>query len=108
MEPTLRSGDVLLVRAGALPKVGDLVVVRLPERPGLAVKRAVRHEPDGWWVERDNPREGVDSWSVGAVPDAGRGGAGRAATLADPACLEARPGCGTMAQSCEPPEECVP
>jgi phage repressor protein C with HTH and peptisase S24 domain len=68
MEPTLRSGDVLLVRVGALPKAGDLVVVRLSERPGLAVKRAVRQEPDGWWVERDNPREGVDSWTVGAVP----------------------------------------
>lgn len=70
MEPTLRSGDLLLVRAGAMPTVGDLIVVRLPERPGLAVKRAVRQEPDGWWVERDNPREGVDSWSVGAIPDA--------------------------------------
>lgn len=69
MEPTVQSGDVLLVRAGAVPKVGDLVVVRLPERPGLAVKRAVRQEPDGWWVERDNPREGVDSWTVGAIPD---------------------------------------
>ena len=22
----------------------------------------------GWWVERDNPAEGVDSWQVGAVP----------------------------------------
>jgi hypothetical protein len=33
------------------------------------VKRAVRQEPDGWWVERDNPREGVDSWTVGAIPD---------------------------------------
>jgi hypothetical protein len=34
------------------------------------VKRAVRRDPDGWWVERDNPAEGVDSWSVGAIPDA--------------------------------------
>ena len=25
---------------------------------------------DGWWVERDNPVDGVDSWQVGAVaPD---------------------------------------
>ena len=24
---------------------------------------------DGWWVERDNPAEGVDSWLVGAIPD---------------------------------------
>jgi phage repressor protein C with HTH and peptisase S24 domain len=68
MEPTLRAGDVLLVRTGAAPSVGDLIVVRLPGRPGLGVKRAVRMEPEGWWVERDNPREGVDSWSFGAIP----------------------------------------
>jgi signal peptidase I len=69
MEPTLYAGDHLLVRWGARPRLGQLVVVRLPGRP-VAVKRAVHREPDGWWVERDNPREGVDSWSVGAVPDA--------------------------------------
>jgi hypothetical protein len=45
-----------------------MVVVRLGGV--VAVKRAVRREPGGWWVERDNPREGVDSWSVGAIPDA--------------------------------------
>lgn len=66
----MRAGDVLVVRTGVSPRVGDLVVVRLPRRHGLAVKRAVRREPEGWWVERDNPREGVDSWSVGVVPDA--------------------------------------
>ncbi len=22
---------------------------------------------DGWWVERDNPAEGVDSWLVGPI-----------------------------------------
>jgi hypothetical protein len=36
----------------------------------LAVKRAWRREAAGWWVERDNPAEGVDSWRVGAVPEA--------------------------------------
>jgi len=27
---------------------------------------------DGWWVERDNPKEGLDSWAagVGAIPAA--------------------------------------
>jgi hypothetical protein len=25
---------------------------------------------DGWWVERDNPAEGVDSWQAGPVPPA--------------------------------------
>lgn len=75
MEPTLRDGDVLLVRA--LPVAADrtnlsdtLLVIRLPERTGFAVKRAVHRETGGWWVERDNPREGVDSWAVGAIKDA--------------------------------------
>lgn len=74
MEPTLREGDRLLVLHGAQPRVGGLAVVRLPLRGSgagqvLAVKRVVRREPAGWWVERDNPFEGVDSWSVGAVAD---------------------------------------
>ena len=68
MEPTLREGDVLLVLHGGSPRVGGLLVVRLPGGV-VAVKRAVRREPDGWWVERDNPVEGVDSWQVGTVPD---------------------------------------
>ena len=68
MEPTLREGDLLLVLHGGRPRVGRLVVVRLPDGV-VAVKRAVRREPGGWWVARDNPWEGVDSWRVGAVPD---------------------------------------
>jgi phage repressor protein C with HTH and peptisase S24 domain len=68
MLPTLRDGDRLLVLHGAPPRPGRLAVVRLPDGV-VAVKRATRREPDGWWVERDNPAEGVDSWSVGAVPD---------------------------------------
>ena len=66
MLPTLRPGDRLLVRYGARPRPGALVLVRFAGRP-LAVKRLLRHEPGGgWWVERDNPAEGVDSWSLGA------------------------------------------
>jgi SOS-response transcriptional repressor LexA len=67
MEPTLRDGDWLVVRWGARVRPGRLVVVRLPGGP-LSVKRAFRRVPEGWWVERDNPHEGVDSWQVGAVP----------------------------------------
>lgn len=69
MEPTLRDGDHLLVRWGGRPRAGGLVVVRWPGRP-LAVKRAVLHDADGWWVERDNPAAGVDSWQAGPVPEA--------------------------------------
>jgi hypothetical protein len=70
MEPTLVDGDRLLVRYGARVRPGALVLVRLPDRP-LAVKRAGRRDVDGWWVERDNPVEGVDSWQLGVpVPDA--------------------------------------
>jgi phage repressor protein C with HTH and peptisase S24 domain len=67
MLPTLREGDRLLVRYGAVPRPGSIVLVRLSGRP-LSVKRLVRREPGGgWWVERDNPAEGVDSWTVGPV-----------------------------------------
>jgi len=69
MQPTLYDGDRLLVIHAGRPRVGRLLVVRLPDGV-VAVKRAVRRDPGGWWVERDNPREGVDSWSVGAIPDA--------------------------------------
>jgi hypothetical protein len=73
MLPTLDDGDLLLVDRGAPVGVDALVVVRLPGIP-LAVKR-VRHwhadpQRPGWWVERDNPREGTDSWTVGSVDPA--------------------------------------
>ncbi len=68
MQPTLYDGDRLLVDHARRPKVGRLLVVRLPDGV-VAVKRAVRRERGGWWVERDNPEEGVDSWSVGAIAD---------------------------------------
>jgi phage repressor protein C with HTH and peptisase S24 domain len=69
MQPTVYDGDFLLVRWGAPARPGDLVVVRLPGGRPIGVKRAVRREAGGWWVERDNPAEGVDSWGIGAIPD---------------------------------------
>jgi phage repressor protein C with HTH and peptisase S24 domain len=69
MEPTLREGDCLVVRWGVAPSVGDVVVVRLPGDRPLSVKRIVHRDPDGWWVERDNPDEGADSWALGALAD---------------------------------------
>ncbi len=66
MEPTLREGDHLLVHWGGRPRAGRVAVVRLPGGP-LSVKRLAFPDGAGWWVERDNPREGVDSWQVGPV-----------------------------------------
>jgi hypothetical protein len=81
MEPGLHEGDRLLVLYGARPRRGKLAIVRLPDdshgtpRP-LSVKRVLCRDPEGgngWWVERDNPKEGLDSWTagVGAIPASG-------------------------------------
>jgi len=70
MEPTLTDGDLLLVRWGGSPVPGAVAVVRLPGGRPTAVKRLARRDGADWWVERDNPREGVDSWLVGALPAA--------------------------------------
>jgi Peptidase S24-like len=69
MEPTLRDGDRLLVVPGGRPREGRVAVVRLPGGRPLAVKRVAFPTDGGWWVERDNPAEGVDSWQVGAIPE---------------------------------------
>ena len=72
MVPTLREGDLLLVRHGARVRAGDLVVARFVDGT-LAVKRAVeprrtRAGGEGWWLLSDNPDEGVDSRHRGPVP----------------------------------------
>lgn len=83
MLPTLTEGDRLLVAYGVRPRPGRVVLCDLPAdahgvaRP-LSVKRLTGPAPRGgstagppeWWVESDNRGEGVDSWSVGALPDA--------------------------------------
>jgi len=69
MEPTLRDGDRLLVRWGRRrARPGAVAVIRLPDGP-LSIKRLAFREPDGWWVERDNPAAGADSWQLGTIPD---------------------------------------
>lgn len=74
MEPTYVDGDRLLVAHGARPVAGRTHVVALPDGPHgprpVAVKRLSARVPGGWWAVRDNPDEGVDSRTVGAIPEA--------------------------------------
>lgn len=75
MSPTLRPGDLLLIRRTRRLTPGALVVARLPaERDGtprpIAIKRLAGPDPADparWWLERDNPSAGVDSWLFGSV-----------------------------------------
>ena len=75
MEPTLHTGDRMVVLRGAPPRLGHLAIVRLPDddsgnpRP-LAIKRVTMRDPTDrrrYWVESDNQSAiGVaDSWTHG-------------------------------------------
>jgi phage repressor protein C with HTH and peptisase S24 domain len=66
MSPTLSDGDIVVARFGMPVRVGDVVLVTWPARPGqLSVKRAVRRDGDGWWVRGDNPFGSTDSRTLG-------------------------------------------
>lgn len=67
MAPTLRDGDQLLVRWNAAVRPGDVVVVRLPERP-LSVKRLLRMENGACDVRGDDPPASTDSRQLGLIP----------------------------------------
>lgn len=78
MAPTLAPGDWALTIPVRRPKVGDVVVVEHPGRPGYEmVKRLVAGPgdrvddrvlaPDGWWVEGDFATASTDSRQFGPV-----------------------------------------
>jgi nickel-type superoxide dismutase maturation protease len=73
MEPTLHSGDWLLVDPAGFvnraPRVGDLVVVRDPRLAGqLLIKRVTSVEPDGRLsVAGDHPAHTADDVLIGQV-----------------------------------------
>ena len=70
MEPALRDGEWWLAVRPRRFGAGDIVVIEHPEYAGLlAVKRLVRREASGWWVEGDNPARSRDSRHFGAVAD---------------------------------------
>jgi len=69
MVPTLRAGDVVIVRHGAAVRPGDVVLARYRSMPGRYVlKRAVREVDGGWWLSSDNTAAGGDS-AVHGVAD---------------------------------------
>ena len=59
-----------VLSAATAAGAGQIVIARHPGRDGFwLVKRAVRRDGDGWWLESDNPGGGaVDSRRFGAVP----------------------------------------
>ncbi len=76
MEPTLHEGDLLIALWGATPRPGSIAVVRLPNdsagsaRP-VSIKRVTGRDPEDaslWWLDSDNPREGLTSFDVGSIP----------------------------------------
>jgi nickel-type superoxide dismutase maturation protease len=70
MAPTLRHGDRLLVwlrPPRRMPRIGRIVLVRLPDRP-LAVKRLTAVEDTGLIrVEGDNEWGSTDSRQLGSL-----------------------------------------
>ncbi len=73
MAPALKSGDMLLVRRGGRVRTGDVVVARFRSRPDLlVVKRVVRAEGGGWWIQGDNTLVEDDSRAYGVADVIGR------------------------------------
>ena len=73
MVPALCDGDRLLVRFGAKPRPGRLVLARFPHRPDVVVvKRAVRAAGEGWFVLGDNADASDDSRVHGPAEVIGR------------------------------------
>ena len=78
MAPTLAPGDWALMIPVRHPRIGDVVVVEHPGRPGYEmVKRLTAGPndrvgdrtlgPDGWWVEGDFAAASTDSREFGPV-----------------------------------------
>ena len=71
MAPTLSDGEWWIARRTRKCRPGDVVVFDHPTRSGMvAVKRVIRPEGDGWWVEGDNPEHSTDSRHFGPLPRA--------------------------------------
>jgi phage repressor protein C with HTH and peptisase S24 domain len=66
MIPTLAPGERLLVRLDGPIVIGDIVVFK--RDPQFDVKRVLRIESDGVFVQGDNDLVSTDSRSYGLIP----------------------------------------
>lgn len=68
MVPTLRDGDVVVVRHGTPVRPGHVVLARYRSMPDrFVLKRAVREVDGGWWLSSDNAAAGGDSAAHGVA-----------------------------------------
>jgi SOS-response transcriptional repressor LexA len=73
MTPTLRNGDLLLVRRTTRAAPGDVVLAKFVSLPDRYVVKRTSHEVDGqWWLDSDNPYVEGDSASHGLATVLGR------------------------------------
>lgn len=73
MVPTLRDGDLVLVRHGARVRPGTVVLARYRSMPDrLVLKRVVHVDGDGWWLRSDNEAAGGGSDIHGVAEILGR------------------------------------
>lgn len=63
MTPAIRNGDVITVSPlkGMMPRRGDVLAFRHPERPQMLVHRVLHAEARKYFVKGDNCRE-ADGW----------------------------------------------
>ena len=82
MAPTLMPGDWALTVPLRRPKIGDVVVVEHPDRPGYEMVKRLTGVPgdrvgdrtlgpDEWWVEGDFAGASTDSRAFGPVHEVG-------------------------------------
>ena len=68
MKPLYRDGDWVVVLRTERVRAGAVIAVRDPRCPQrVLIKRAIRREISGWWVEGDNPIQSTDSRTFGPV-----------------------------------------
>ena len=69
MEPSFSDGDWVLVLRSSRLRSGAVAAVRDPRNTDrILIKRALRREVTGWWVEGDNPSASTDSRTFGPIP----------------------------------------